>query len=55
VPCYNDQDPSLPTGMGSGCFGNTGPHSGTVAPVGYIYQNLTTDPRTYEFFLNYKI
>jgi hypothetical protein len=54
IPCWNPQDPNLPTGQGSGCFGLSGPQSGTVAPVGYIYQNLTTDPRRYEFFMNYK-
>ena len=55
IPCYNPQDSNLPTGYGSGCFGMTGPQSGTNAPVGYIYQNLTTSPRTFEFFLNYKM
>jgi hypothetical protein len=54
IPCYNPQDSSLPNGQGSGCFGLSGPQSGTVAPVGYIYQNLTESPRAYEFFLNYK-
>jgi hypothetical protein len=54
IPCYNPQDPNLPTGYGSGCFSNNGPQSGTNAPVGYIYQNQTQNPRTYEFFLNYK-
>ncbi len=53
IPCYNPQDPSLATGLGSGCFSMNGPQSGTVAPVGYIYQNLTQSPRTYEFFMNY--
>ncbi len=55
VPCFNGQDSNLANGLGSGCFGNTGPQSGTIAPVGYIYQNLTTDPRRFEFFLNYKL
>ncbi len=55
IPCYNYQDPNLPTGFGSGCFSNNGPQSGTNAPVGYIYQNLTTSPRTFEFFFNYKM
>ena len=54
TPCYNDQDPNLPTGQGSGCFPYNGTTSGTIAPVGYIYQKLTQNPRTYEFFLNYK-
>lgn len=54
VPCYNPQDPNLPTGQGSGCFGLSGPQSGTIAPVGYIYQNLTESPRTFEFFANYR-
>ncbi len=53
VPCYNSQDPSQPAGIGTGCFAYNGPRSGTYAPVGYIYQNLTTDPRRVEFFLNY--
>jgi hypothetical protein len=52
TPCYNPA--SRPDGLGTGCFSNNGPTSGTVAPVGYIYQNLTTDPTRYEFFLNYK-
>jgi hypothetical protein len=54
IPCFNPQDSNLPTGYGSGCFSNNGPQSGTNAPVGYIYQNQTQNPRTYEFFLNYK-
>ena len=53
IPCFNPQDPNLPTGFGSGCFSNNGPTSGTNAPVGYIYQNQTESPRTYEFFLNF--
>jgi hypothetical protein len=55
TPCYNSQDPSLPVGQGSGCSGNNGPQSGTVAPVGYIYQNLTQSPRTYEAFMRIKL
>jgi hypothetical protein len=54
TPCFNGQDPNLPVGQGSGCAPYTGPQSGTVAPVGYIYQKLTQNPRSYEFFLNYK-
>ena len=53
IPCFNGPD-------GSGCFGfdNTTPgnHSGFSGPPNsYVYQNLTQNPRTYEFFLNYKI
>jgi hypothetical protein len=55
IPCFNPQDPTLPPGVGSGCFSMNGPQSGTRAPVGYIYQNLTTDPRRIEFFLNYRL
>ncbi len=55
TPCYNNQDPGLATGLGSGCSGNNGPQSGTVAPVGYIYQNLTQTPREYEGFLRVKL
>ncbi|MFN2450330.1 MAG: carboxypeptidase regulatory-like domain-containing protein [Candidatus Baltobacteraceae bacterium] len=55
IPCYNPQDPALPTGYGSGCFSNNGPTSGTNAPVGYIYQNQTESPRSYEVFLNIKM
>jgi Carboxypeptidase regulatory-like domain/TonB-dependent Receptor Plug Domain len=55
IPCWNDQDSNLPTGMGSGCGSLNGPQSGTVAPVGYIYQRLTQSPRTFELFLNYKM
>jgi len=54
IPCFNPQDSTLAPGFGSGCFSNNGPQSGTTAPVGYIYQNLTVNPRTYEYFLNYK-
>lgn len=54
TPCWNPQDPNLPTGQGSGCSGYSGPTSGTIAPVGYIYQKLTQSPRSYELFANYK-
>jgi hypothetical protein len=53
IPCYNNQDPNAPPGVGTGCFSNNGPHSGVYAPVGYIYQNQTQNPRSFEFFLNY--
>lgn len=54
IPCWNP--PSQANGLGTGCFGLNGPQSGTPAqPPGYIYQNLTTDPRRVEFFMNYKI
>ncbi|HET7815299.1 MAG TPA: TonB-dependent receptor [Candidatus Baltobacteraceae bacterium] len=53
IPCFNPQDPNLPAGFGSGCFSNNGPTSGTNAPVGYIYQNQTQSPRTWEFFVNF--
>ncbi|MDP9019061.1 MAG: hypothetical protein M3N19_12175 [Candidatus Eremiobacteraeota bacterium] len=47
IPCFN-------TGTGCGSF--NGPTSGTpFSQPGYIYQNLTGDPRRFEFFLNYKI
>jgi len=55
TPCYNSQDPSLPIGIGSGCSGNNGPQSGIAVPVGYIYQNLTESPRTYEAFMRLKL
>jgi len=54
TPCYNYPAFSGAT-YGTGCFSYNGPRSGTVAPVGYIYQNLTTDPMRVEFFFNYKI
>ncbi|MDQ2872610.1 MAG: hypothetical protein M3R35_05735, partial [Candidatus Eremiobacteraeota bacterium] len=54
TPCFNPPDSSRTDGLGTGCFSYTGPRSGTVARPGYIYQNLTTDPTRYEFFLNYK-
>jgi hypothetical protein len=54
TPCYNVQDSNLPTGIGSGCAGNNGPQSGIAVPVGYIYQNLTQTPRTYEAFMRLK-
>ena len=54
IPCWNSQDPNLPAGQGSGCGSYNGPQSGTIAPVGYIYQKLTQNPRAFEFFLNYK-
>ncbi len=54
TPCYNPQDANAPTGFGTGCSGYDGPQSGTYAPVGYIYQNLTQNPRTVEFFVNYR-
>lgn len=54
IPCYNS--PSLPSGAGTGCGSFNGPQSGTPpTKPGYIYQNLTTDPRRVEFFLNYRI
>ncbi len=53
IPCFNGQDSNAPAGIGTGCFSNNGPQSGTYAPVGYIYQNQTQNPRTVEFFLNY--
>jgi len=55
TPCWNGQDSNLPTGQGSGCAPFSGPTSGTVAPVGYIYQKLTQTPRAYEFFVNVKM
>lgn len=59
TPCYNAQDPTLAKGLGSGCALQNGPGSGTVAPVGYIYQNLVNAPqgnapgypRTFEGFI----
>ncbi len=54
TPCYNAQDPALATGLGSGCSPFTGARSGTVAPVGYIYQNITQSPRTFEGFMSLK-
>ena len=55
TPCYNPQDSNAPPGFGTGCSGYDGLRSGTYAPVGYIYQNLTQNPRTIEFFVNYRI
>ncbi len=53
TPCFNY--PAFPgANYGTGCFSMNGPHSGTKAPVGYIYQNLTVNPQTFEFFFNYK-
>lgn len=54
TPCFNSQDSALATGLGSGCSGQNGPQSGTIAPVGYIYQNITQSPRTFEGFMSLK-
>jgi hypothetical protein len=54
TPCYNPQDTNAPQGFGTGCSGYDGPRSGTYAPVGYIYQNLTQNPRQVELFVNYR-
>ena len=55
IPCYNNEDTNAAPGggVGTGCFSNNGPQSGVYAPVGYIYQNQTQNPRSFEFFLNY--
>ncbi|MGZ3530230.1 MAG: carboxypeptidase regulatory-like domain-containing protein [Vulcanimicrobiaceae bacterium] len=55
TPCWNGQTPGYPAGIGTGCFGLDGSRSGTFAPVGYIYPNLTQNPRTIEFFANIKM
>ena len=52
TPCWNGQDASLPAGFGSGCAGQNGPGSNFTAPVGYVYQPFTQDPRRIEGFLN---
>ena len=54
TPCYNAQDPALATGLGSGCSPFSGSASGTSAPVGYVYQNITQTPRTFEGFVSLK-
>lgn len=56
IPCYNPQDPNAAPGVGTGCFGLNGPQSGFSGPANtYVYQNLTESPRTFEFFVNYKM
>ena len=54
APCFNQQDPRLGKGLGSGCGNNDGPQSGVVAPVGFINQYVTSDPQRVEVFLTTK-
>jgi hypothetical protein len=51
TPCYNAQDPNLPDGFGSGCYGQNGAGSGFKAPIGWVYQPITQTPRTIEGFM----
>ncbi|MGZ3506424.1 MAG: carboxypeptidase regulatory-like domain-containing protein [Vulcanimicrobiaceae bacterium] len=44
TPCFN-------SGSGTGCYPNDGPKSGFIgAPNSFVFQNVTTDPRRFEFF-----
>ncbi len=56
IPCFNSPDGNRTDGLGTGCAPLNGARSGTPPQQpGYIYQNLTNDPRRIEFFVNYKI
>lgn len=60
IPCFNPQDPNAAPGVGTGCSGfdnaTPGNKSGFSGPANtYVYQNLTQNPRSWEFFLNYKM
>ncbi|MDQ2663592.1 MAG: hypothetical protein M3Y18_06110 [Candidatus Eremiobacteraeota bacterium] len=49
TPCFN-------SGSGTGCYPFDGPQSGFRAtPRSYVYQNVTTDPRRFEFFITKKL
>lgn len=56
-PCYawhdGVTDANLPSNMSSGCIGLNGPQSNYYGPTGYIYQNVSQNPRAVEFFFNY--
>jgi hypothetical protein len=54
TPCWNPNpnDPTAVTGTGTGCAFQNGPGSHFSAPVGWVYQPLTQDPRRVEGFVN---
>ncbi len=56
TPCWNPNstNPALTTGMGTGCPPFNGSGSQYTAPVGWVYQPVTQDPRRIEGFVNIK-